>query len=1043
MKIVELNIDGFGHFHDTQVGPFASPVVILYGPNEAGKTTLLEYIRTVLFGFPPRNRDSHYPPLAGGRHGGRITVSNAADDRYVIERHVGVRGGSVSVRDGSGQVHDESMLARLLGNVSTDVFKNVFAFSLDELQTGDLLGNASVNGQIYSAGLGATRLPDAFKVLSSRREEIYRQRGSNQIMAQLITNLGTVDSQLSLIKGNAAEYAKKVADLRDIDDELTRIKSKSDVTTVRRRELARHSEGWDDWVEVVNAEARLAEIPQFERFPENAIARLEAIEALIRSSKQELEDAAAQCKRSVAAANVSVENEEILDSYETVTRINRGRNAFDMSIADLPERKAELAAQEESLAKRLRDLGPGWDQERLESFDTSIEVRDQIDHWKEKLSERRQARHREQNQLQQYEEALGAHKEAETDARATLERCEESALSQQQIDERRRALRASRTRLGEYERRKESRSQLKYQLESLKNQHLKGGSHQTAGSLVVPALLILMAAVILAVGVILGQQALVVAAASAVALIVVAVFLFSKRGASLPATFDLTLPLGNQVDVALAEEERARQILNEAASVFNIDPIDADQLDSLEVQLDSMGNVLRTWNSSSEALATVARDLLRQEQRVASAVEAVKNATLELTMAEAQWQQWLFDRGLVKTLMPETMSAYLGQVESCFLILEQVKDKRHRVEAIEVDILQYRDLVRPLAKCYSISIQSTDLAHLAMVADTLVERFEAARDGVTLRKQNRELAEEAKQYLTRREHQFQEAAEELAKLLKLGVAQDSEEFRAKAYSHDLRAKLEQETQDSLTRLQRISGPGTLLDQFRGELSQTNRQQIVIEEAELSASVKELEDRQSEHLEQRGRVETLIQQLAKEEKSSELRVERASLLERLREQARKWAELRIAEEMLARARDKYQKERQPGVLQHAQSFFGAVTGGRYNRLYAPIGEQTITVEDENNSEKRPSDLSRGTREQLYLALRFGLIREFGEHVESLPVIVDEILVNFDPERALRAAEAFSELSRTNQILVFTCHPSMVEAFQGTCADSQVIEIDSIQ
>ena len=113
------------------------------------------------------------------------------------------------------------------------------------------------------------------------------------------------------------------------------------------------------------------------------------------------------------------------------------------------------------------------------------------------------------------------------------------------------------------------------------------------------------------------------------------------------------------------------------------------------------------------------------------------------------------------------------------------------------------------------------------------------------------------------------------------------------------------------------------------------------------------------------------------------------------------------------------------------------------MYAPLGEQTITVEDASSSEKRPSDLSRGTREQLYLALRFGLIREFGEHVESLPVIVDEILVNFDPDRTRRAAAAFSDISRTNQVLVFTCHPTMVEAFQDACPDAQVIEIDSLR
>ena len=95
-------------------------------------------------------------------------------------------------------------------------------------------------------------------------------------------------------------------------------------------------------------------------------------------------------------------------------------------------------------------------------------------------------------------------------------------------------------------------------------------------------------------------------------------------------------------------------------------------------------------------------------------------------------------------------------------------------------------------------------------------------------------------------------------------------------------------------------------------------------------------------------------------------------------------------------------------------------------------------DAAGASKQPAELSRGTREQLYLALRFGLIREFGEHAERLPVVVDEALVNFDPERARLAAESFAQLAETNQVLVFTCHPSTAEMF-ADAAGAQVVDI----
>ena len=76
--------------------------------------------------------------------------------------------------------------------------------------------------------------------------------------------------------------------------------------------------------------------------------------------------------------------------------------------------------------------------------------------------------------------------------------------------------------------------------------------------------------------------------------------------------------------------------------------------------------------------------------------------------------------------------------------------------------------------------------------------------------------------------------------------------------------------------------------------------------------------------------------------------------------------------------------------------------------------------------------------------FGLILELGQRAERLPVIVDEALVNFDPDRGTRAASSFIDLSETNQVLVFTCHPQIVDWFvdaasQRGAAEPEVVRI----
>ena len=107
---------------------------------------------------------------------------------------------------------------------------------------------------------------------------------------------------------------------------------------------------------------------------------------------------------------------------------------------------------------------------------------------------------------------------------------------------------------------------------------------------------------------------------------------------------------------------------------------------------------------------------------------------------------------------------------------------------------------------------------------------------------------------------------------------------------------------------------------------------------------------------------------------------------------------IAESLIKRAQSKFEKERRPYVIHHAERFFLDVTDSAYQAAYSPLGSSEINVRDAAGNIRTPQQLSRGTHEQLFLALRFGLILELGQRSERLPVIVDEALVNFDPTRA---------------------------------------------
>jgi uncharacterized protein YhaN len=119
-----------------------------------------------------------------------------------------------------------------------------------------------------------------------------------------------------------------------------------------------------------------------------------------------------------------------------------------------------------------------------------------------------------------------------------------------------------------------------------------------------------------------------------------------------------------------------------------------------------------------------------------------------------------------------------------------------------------------------------------------------------------------------------------------------------------------------------------------------------------------------------------------------------------------------------------------VVKAAQGYFRRITNGRYERITAPPGDGTIRVETPSGEQVLPNELSRGTQEQLYLSLRFGLIEEFARRAEPLPVVMDDILVNFDASRAERAAEAIEHLAATQQVLFFTCRRETADLLDPT-------------
>jgi uncharacterized protein YhaN len=85
------------------------------------------------------------------------------------------------------------------------------------------------------------------------------------------------------------------------------------------------------------------------------------------------------------------------------------------------------------------------------------------------------------------------------------------------------------------------------------------------------------------------------------------------------------------------------------------------------------------------------------------------------------------------------------------------------------------------------------------------------------------------------------------------------------------------------------------------------------------------------------------------------------------------------------------------------------------------------------------LSRATAEQLFLALRLSYIDNLAGANPSLPVLMDDVLVNFDDERRRAAAQVIAEFASSRQVIYFTCHPATAQTFVKAAGELTMLDM----
>ncbi len=1058
MRITDLSINGFGIFKDVAITDLSPGLTLFEGRNEAGKSTLMSFIRAVLFGFESRKPgQNRYEPLRGGKHGGWLTLLSEDETLYRIERSEGSSAGRLTVSDVEGHRYEEDTLQRLLYGTSKVLYQNVFAFGLGELQRLDTLHAEEVSHHIYTAGMGTGATPFA-QVMSALEEEqgqLFKPGGKKPAINLLLTRLDEMQRQIRERQAIPDEYYVLREEIKKVDRDLQHLRRQLHEAEQRLDWLGTLLRARTDWERMVTLKRELEDLPDIDSFPEGGIERLEQTERALGHldrRRGELERTVRDLEERRAALHP---DPVLLQHQETIQALSEDREHFRKLLEQVPMLRAKMESRRQALDGILLRLGPAWDDRRLADFDASIPMRERIRGFRDRLAPARQVAGEAAKRRDEAERVKKA-KEAEVDR---LQRHLETLIPadapvRPPLEERERALHQWLHYHHQLELLRQRRRSLQDMREPLAEQargrkaeivHLE--VHKGMPAWAIFAIGVLFA--LLAAAAVSMDQWLLASGAIALGILLEGFLIWWKDR------------LGDERLSRLDELQRqhhglagrARNVLEE------VERLDAEQDDitrkMMELSALAAGQAFETLEAAEEArraldaerrlvdrrLDLEARVQEEEESlvRLLDEREALDQAShaADQTYEEAEeaWASFLATIELAEGLTPDGALEVLATVEGAKAQLREWTESAQAVQRTEQEIsLAGEQINTVLESCGRgpIGLADAPSAILALrkaLGESLHARLEGDRLAEQLKEKQRELetveAERAR------------ALEQRQSLLAAAGAYDGEDFRRRAAIFKERAGLEREIRQHETALEVHAGTAEGRQHLEERLSTSTRAELERESAEAEAHERgPLAEALARKLQDKGRLEQQLQSLEHNDRLSEALLEYQTLLAQLDQQAQRWAVRAVTRCLLDKARQTYERERQPAVLKQASEFFRAMTGGRYKRVIVPFGETRLEVELKNGRTQSTDRLSRGTAEQLYLSMRLAFVREYAKHAGPLPLVVDDILVNFDPDRARAAINVLAEIARTHQVLFFTCHPHVLAWFKEQTPDTVI-------
>lgn len=224
LTIQKIQVYGFGKHENISIS-LSDGVTIFYGLNEAGKTTIQQFILQMLFGFPTRQQTQRkYEPKVSTKYGGQLTLLHPIYGQCTIERVKGKAAGDVTVYFEDGTTGHEELLVKLLYGYSRASFESIFSFSLHELQGIEKMSEEELTHLLLASGTtGIQHLSTLEKKMDKEASELFKKTGKVPLINQKIEQLKQLERTIKQEQGKIQTFEDKLQQLQLLEQKLEQL----------------------------------------------------------------------------------------------------------------------------------------------------------------------------------------------------------------------------------------------------------------------------------------------------------------------------------------------------------------------------------------------------------------------------------------------------------------------------------------------------------------------------------------------------------------------------------------------------------------------------------------------------------------------------------------------------------------------------------------------------------------------------------------------------------------------------------------------------